>query len=84
MSSNVRCNKLFSMIVIGIATILGLLAVVLSPYMLDDIFTPLIRLFEIMIAVLVIGALIKYLACGGNGCKCSCCSSDSCNGNTTK
>lgn len=69
---NMSCHKIYPLIVVGIAVILGLLAVTLSPYMLDDIFTPLIRLFEIMIAVLVIGSLIKYLLCSGSACACAC------------
>lgn len=76
---NMSCQKIYPLIVVGIAVILGLLAVTLSPYMLDDIFTPLIRLFEIMIAVLVIGSLIKYLLCSGNACTCACHEGKVCN-----
>lgn len=59
------CKKIFTMVVIGLAVVLGVLAAVLPPERIEDLFI-VSKFFEVMIPVLAAGALIKYLcSCPG-------------------
>lgn len=70
------CRKLFAVIVIIVALLMGILVSVLPQDRLADLFY-VSRFIEVMIPILGVGALIKYLCCCQGGCKCkACCKSE--------
>lgn len=64
-----KCNKIYAAIVFVLALIIGYL-VVQHQFDASGVLAGVSRLLEVFMPVLAIGALIKYIACGG---KCSCC-----------
>lgn len=75
------CNKVYAGIFVIVAVLLAVLANVLPPDKIDYIIT-LSKIFDIMLPVLAVGALIKYIAVGGHGgkkCGCGCKSCEGCN-----
>lgn len=64
-----KCNKVYAAIVFVVALVVGLL-VVQHAFDASAVLAGVSRLLEVFMPILAIGALIKYIACGG---KCSCC-----------
>ena len=68
------CSKVYAGIFVIVAVLLAVLANVLPPDKIDYIIT-LSKIFDIMLPVLAVGALIKYISIGGHGggkCGCRC------------
>ena len=62
-----NCNKVYATIVFIVAIVLCYLV---SQHSFDAsaIVMPLSRFLEVLIPILGIGALVKYIACGGGHC----------------
>lgn len=58
------CSRIFTIVVIAIALILAIAATVMPPEKLASIIY-ISRFFDVMLPILAVGALIKYIACGG-------------------
>ena len=61
------CKRVVATVVIIVALALAIVVSVMPEQLTHIIFVS--RFFDVMIPVLAVGALIKYLMCGG----CSCC-----------
>ena len=67
-----KCTKVYSTIVFVIAIVLCYLVTQRS-FDASAIVIPISRFIEVLIPILGIGALIKFIACGGSSCRCKCC-----------
>lgn len=62
------CNKIVAVIVIMVALLMGIGVTVLPQNSLAHLVAAT-RFFDVMIPALAVGALLKYLLCGGNCCQ---------------
>lgn len=70
------CNKIYGGIVLLLSIVLAVVVVNISIDNIDSVMK-VMKFFDVMIPVLAVGALIKYIFCGGKrGCKCKCGSGD--------
>ncbi len=72
------CNKIYGSIVLLVSLVLAAVVLNVSIDNIDSVMK-IMKFFDVMIPVLAVGALIKYIFCGGKkGCKCSKCGSANC------
>jgi hypothetical protein len=67
------CRKIYAGVVIVVAIALAVLAMNMSIDNVDNVMR-VMKFFDAMIPVLAVGALIKYICCGGSK-SCGCCGS---------
>ncbi len=58
-------SKIISIITVVVGLILAVLSVTLSPARQHDMIL-LIHFFEVLLLILLVGAALKYLCCGGS------------------
>lgn len=68
------CKKVFAIVIIAAALILGILATAWPQERLADIIY-ISRFFDVMLPILAVGALIKFIVCGTNK-SCACCNKE--------
>lgn len=70
------CNKIYGSIVLLLSIVLAIVVLNVSIDNIDGVMK-VMKFFDVMIPVLAVGALIKYIFCGGKrGYKCKCGSVD--------
>jgi len=74
------CGKIYGVLVLLIALVLGFLVINVSMDSVDKVMM-VIKFFDVMIPVLAVGALLKYVFCGGKSSCCCCCKDGSCGKN---
>jgi hypothetical protein len=88
------CRKLYAGLVLLVAVALAVLVNNVSIDNVDNVML-VVKFFDVMIPVLAVGALLKYIWCGGSKCgcgskckcacgKCGCCDTSGACGGTDK
>jgi hypothetical protein len=73
LGDRIMCNKIYGSIVVLASIVLAVLVLNVSVDNLDNILK-VMKFFDVMIPILAVGALVKYIFCGGKKCKCGTCS----------
>lgn len=66
-----KCKRIFPSTLILIALIVAILACTVSIEAMDNVML-IAKFFDVMLPILAVGALVKYLMCGGKN-SCCCC-----------
>lgn len=61
------CNKIYGTVVLLIALVLAVIVLNVSIDNIDSVMK-VMKFFDVMIPVLAVGALVKYIFCGGKKC----------------